>query len=415
MSRKVKSEQVKTWEKTNIPGLLLHRSGIFYARVFKGGREKWQCLDTKLKTIAQEKFAHLAGELKAEAKAKARVREGKMMAADAIKLFENIVNAGWTLRGRGSRTRKKAAPRSIQYRLRTIGNMKRTWPGLTWLDTAKMEREARVEALKRRDDELARTPIKSLTGEMCEEWGTRYSKMVSPPVFNNTLDTLRYICDTAVRAHGLIKNPALNVGRCSVKSKNLNLPSRAQFAAFVDIIRTAGSRNSKNCADHVEFLAYTGARLNEAKHVEWRDADFADGVIVLRITKNGEVRRVPMIAAAGSLLERMRRERPDESLDQRVLRVRESQKSMDRAAKKVGFDRITHHDLRHLFATIVIESGVDIPTLSRWLGHKDGGVLAMKTYGHLRDEHSKAAARKVTFEPLPETATIIPFKPAAEA
>jgi integrase len=53
--------------------------------------------------------------------------------------------------------------------------------------------------------------------------------------------------------------------------------------------------------------------------------------------------------------------------------------------------------LRHLFATRCIESGVDIPTVSRWLGHKDGGALAMKTYGHLRDEHSQAMAAKVAF------------------
>jgi integrase len=59
--------------------------------------------------------------------------------------------------------------------------------------------------------------------------------------------------------------------------------------------------------------------------------------------------------------------------------------------------RITHHDLRHLFATRCIEAGVDIPTVSRWLGHQDGGALCMKTYGHLRDEHSKTEALKVTF------------------
>jgi hypothetical protein len=59
--------------------------------------------------------------------------------------------------------------------------------------------------------------------------------------------------------------------------------------------------------------------------------------------------------------------------------------------------RITHHDLRHLFATRCIESGVDIPTVSRWLGHKDGGALAMKVYGHLRDQHSVEMAQKVTF------------------
>jgi len=44
-----------------------------------------------------------------------------------------------------------------------------------------------------------------------------------------------------------------------------------------------------------------------------------------------------------------------------------------------------------------IEAGVDIPTVSRWLGHQDGGVLCMKTYGHLRDEHSQNEAQKVSF------------------
>ena len=77
--------------------------------------------------------------------------------------------------------------------------------------------------------------------------------------------------------------------------------------------------------------------------------------------------------------------------------VRECQKSMNRAAKSVKIARITHHDLRHLFATRCIESGVDIPTVSRWLGHKDGGALAMKTYGHLRNEHSQQMAAKVKF------------------
>jgi integrase len=65
--------------------------------------------------------------------------------------------------------------------------------------------------------------------------------------------------------------------------------------------------------------------------------------------------------------------------------------------------RIVHHDLRHLFATRCIESGVDVPTVSRWLGHKDGGALAMRVYGHLRDAHSNEMAKLVSFT-----------KPAAE-
>jgi len=93
----------------------------------------------------------------------------------------------------------------------------------------------------------------------------------------------------------------------------------------------------------------------------------------------------------------VRNERPDEAASCRVMRVRECQNAIDSACKKLGIARFTHHDLRHLFATLCIESGVDIPTVSRWLGHKDGGALAMKVYGHLRDQHSVNMAQRVSF------------------
>jgi len=127
-------------------------------------------------------------------------------------------------------------------------------------------------------------------------------------------------------------------------------------------------------------------------------------------TKNWELRRVPLIRDARALLERMRAERSGEPLDAKVFRVAECQKALDRASKKVGVDRITHHDLRHLFATRCIESGVDIPTVSKWLGHKDGDALAMKTYGHLRREHSIAREQRVSFaSTATKQADVIPF------
>jgi hypothetical protein len=42
---------------------------------------------------------------------------------------------------------------------------------------------------------------------------------------------------------------------------------------------------------------------------------------------------------------------------------------------------------------------VDIPTVSRWLGHKDGGALAMKVYGHLPNQHSASMAKLLKFTP----------------
>jgi site-specific recombinase XerD len=67
------------------------------------------------------------------------------------------------------------------------------------------------------------------------------------------------------------------------------------------------------------------------------------------------------------------------------------------ACQEIGIARLTHHDQRHLFTTRCIEAGVDIPTISRWLCHQDGGALLMKTYGPLRDEHSQTMAAKVSF------------------
>ena len=80
-----------------------------------------------------------------------------------------------------------------------------------------------------------------------------------------------------------------------------------------------------------------------------------------------------------------------------LFRIGECQKSIDAACQRASVARVTHHDFRHLFATVCIESGVDIPTVAAWLGHNDGGALAMKTYGHLRADHSQLAAQKVKF------------------
>jgi integrase len=111
-------------------------------------------------------------------------------------------------------------------------------------------------------------------------------------------------------------------------------------------------------------------RIGEAKHVTWADADFARRQLHVRGdpetgTKNGETRFVPMIPDLERMLTELRAERAEEPANATVMRVFECQNSMTHAAEKIGMKRITHHDLRHLFATICIESGVDIPTVSR--------------------------------------------------
>jgi integrase len=276
-----------------------------------------------------------------------------------------------------------------------------------------------LAALQKRWPGLNETEVRKITQTDCREWARAYSKTVSPTRYNNTVSVLRHVLNVAVEAGVVYSNAAAAVKRAPVRGKEIALPTIDKFNGLIAEMRKGHSRDSINCADFASSLAFTGCRVGEAREIVWRDMDFDAGEIAVRGdaetgTKNWELRRVPLIPDARALFQRMRSERPGEPLDTKVFRVAECQKSLDRAARKVGADRITHHDLRHLFATRCIESGVDIPTLSRWLGHKDGGALAMKTYGHLRREHSIAQAQRVTFAPIPaKHADVIAFPATA--
>jgi integrase len=271
--------------------------------------------------------------------------------------------------------------------------------------------------------------IRRITATDCESWARAFrrtrarangeSKEPSPTRFNNTLDGLRHVFRLAKDLGIIYTDPIAKIERLKIRQKRLTLPSRVQFGEIVEHVGTSGAGQSRPCADFVQGLAFTGMRKSEANALEWRDVGFEAGEIVVRGDsrtgpKNWELRRVPLIPDARALFQRMRSERPGESLDAKVFQVGECQKSLDRACKKVGTDRITHHDLRHLFATRCIESGVDIPTVSRWLGHKDGGALAMRVYGHLRNKHSVAQAQRVTFAATStKQADVIPFPATA--
>jgi integrase len=138
------------------------------------------------------------------------------------------------------------------------------------------------------------------------------------------------------------------------------------------------------------------------KQTRWQDVDWDRNEMTIqsvkrRATSNSSLTRViPLIPALRLLLEKMQQEQQPEPGD-RICQVSECQKSLTRACGIVGCARLTHHSLRHLFATRCVESGIDIPTVARWLGHSDGGMLALKIYGHLSREHSQSMAAKVIF------------------
>ena len=71
-----------------------------------------------------------------------------------------------------------------------------------------------------------------------------------------------------------------------------------------------------------------------------------------------------------------------------------ARKKLKRLLKRAGLEELRMHDLRHTYATLALQNGVDVKTLSGILGHYSAG-FTLDTYGHISTQMQKDAASKV--------------------
>jgi integrase len=375
------------WIKTKTQFLYRHRqSGRYHVRAFRQGREVWKALGTTDYTVAKSKARDVLEEIH-KTRILTDALSGKPTFGQVAELYREHIRTDT-----GTKQSTKA------YWLQTVDALLRSWPG------------------------LESTRLSAITEAQCRQWATGYlkskrasghgwkteaAKTISASRFNNTLGSLRGVFDIGIDRGLILSNPAKSVARISPKAKPIRIPTREQFAAIVAEIRNAGGAVSQCSADLVEWLAYSGNRIDESRWVIWPDVDRARKQIWIAGhphtgTKSGEGRWIPIIPPMERLMNDLQANpRYPRSAKRRqgnyVLAVRECQAAITRACQRLEIQRFSHHDLRHLFATACVESGVDFATLADWLGHRDGGILAAKTYSHLRSEHSQAMAAKVSF------------------
>jgi integrase len=156
---------------------------------------------------------------------------------------------------------------------------------------------------------------------------------------------------------------------------------------------------------------YTGLRMGEILALQWGDIDFKANVIrVIRSWKQEQGfstpktatsrRAVPIIKPLKELL-RVYHASIDESHEGSLVFPNSEGKPRDRhrlsnihfkdALEKAELPRIRFHDLRHTFASMMIESGCDIKTLQTIMGHSSSKVT-LDVYSHLyRSSYDRAA------------------------
>jgi len=168
------------------------------------------------------------------------------------------------------------------------------------------------------------------------------------------------------------------------------------------------SANGKILADYIRLMAYCGSRKRETLRVKWSDVDWSMGQLMIGadgLAKNHEFRVVDFNPALERHLRTMSGMRGESAYlfsapgkhDQDVP-VRCLKESLDRARNAAGIPDFTFRDCRNHFISQGVMGGIDFMTIAKWVGHKDGGILVGKVYGHLSDEHARKQAMKLMFK-----------------
>jgi integrase len=182
---------------------------------------------------------------------------------------------------------------------------------------------------------------------------------------------------------------ARSLKRRRVTLKDRPLISQTEFSRLLEEL---DKRPQSHAGLVIRFLSHTGLRINEARQLRWADVQDNFFLCPGTITKNGYPRMIPFVNGIADVLARLR---SVTGQGETILPQSEVKRSLNTACELASVPHLSHHDFRHLFATRCIQSGVDIPTVARWMGHRDGGALLSKTYFHLADEHSRRMAAKV--------------------
>ena len=235
-----------------------------------------------------------------------------------------------------------------------------------------------------------------------------YGEGVSDRTIWSCHTRIRTALDRAVQ-DGLIRiNPAADCKLPPQNTKEMQILTREEMQRFLIQAKEEG---------YFELFLLelaTGLRRGEVLALQWNDLNFDTGE--LRIERqvyraNGElVVSAPKTKAAlrtivlpPSMVEVLREYRqqmesqwmfPSPAKEDSPLDPAACRKRLQTILEHAGCKRVRFHDLRHLFVTTALESGMDVKTLSTIIGHVSAKTT-LNTYTHVTDAMRQTAAAKI--------------------
>ncbi len=332
-----------------------------------------------------------------------------------------IVVADRTFTRRGDALRWEAE----QIRLLALGEFVPPSAGkMTVAELANEYREARRGQLSVRgweSDESAlrvhivpawgRLPIGSITAPHVERFLTHLATTRSVRTAARVRSTVRGLFAYAVRTRRLVVSPAAAVPLPRPDSRTGKVVEIHPFPleVLLEVVETQRAHGGRY-ADVTLVLALTGLRLGELRGLRVKDvvsvpypalavhrsvpqSGRTSAPIERATTKSGHSRLVPLSDLVRPVVEDWAHGRAPEDLlfpapGGGYLHAQNWRRAVHWSATNLGR---RPHDLRHTAASLWIAAGVDIKTVSSWLGHSTA-KLTLDTYGHLMGTDADRAA-----------------------
>lgn len=114
-----------------------------------------------------------------------------------------------------------------------------------------------------------------------------------------------------------------------------------------------------------------GLRLGELQRLEWPDIDFKKKTLRVRVSKTGRQRQVPVPREVLAVLRTARQESGPCFVSVRGAITSNLSKFMKRIRKSSGVETAGWNVFRHTFASLLVQKGVSLFKVSKWLGHTD--------------------------------------------
>jgi len=161
-------------------------------------------------------------------------------------------------------------------------------------------------------------------------------------------------------------------------------------------LRAVIEADSPEHLPELDLALNTGLRRSEMYGLTWENVNLARRVLTVLRSKNGEMRHVPLNAAALAALSELRKRSDGTGPVIRNLACEPlsgPRHWFEPAVSKAKVRSFSWHCLRHTFASRLVMAGVDLRTVQELLGHKS--IAMTVRYSHLSPSHTLAAVERL--------------------